>query len=91
MLADEYIEITQKISGVPFSITNGLIPFGILVAAVSGFYFYMKRRYGATNTEAIQMVFVLLLVAFIILTVTGIFFRGTGMKLVWPRNIGPQP
>ena len=34
------------------------------------------------------MVFVLVLVAFLVLTITGIWFRGTGMKLVWPWNIG---
>jgi hypothetical protein len=30
---------------------------------------------------------VLLLVAFLVLTITGIWFRGTGMKLVWPWAI----
>jgi len=50
----------------------------------------VKRKYGAANTEAVQMLFVLLLVAFLVLTVTGIWFRGMGMKLVWPWDMtGP--
>jgi hypothetical protein len=47
----------------------------------------MQRKYAASNTEAVQMLFVLLLVAFLGLTVTGIWFRGTGMKLLWPWNM----
>jgi quinol-cytochrome oxidoreductase complex cytochrome b subunit len=35
----------------------------------------------------IQSVFVLLMVAFIILTITGIWFRGKGMMLIWPWEI----
>jgi hypothetical protein len=48
----------------------------------------MQRKFAASNSEAVQMVFVLLLVAFLVLTVTGIWFRGEGMKLVWPRTGG---
>jgi len=55
-----------------------------VVAVVIGFYLLMKKKYAATNNEAIQSVFVLLLISFIILTVTGIWFRGQGMALIWP-------
>jgi len=44
----------------------------------------MKKKYEATNNEAIQAVFILLLISFIILTITGIWFRGQGMALTWP-------
>jgi succinate-acetate transporter protein len=37
----------------------------------------MKRKYAAGNTEAVQMVFVLLLVAFLVLAVTAF---GSGGK-----------
>jgi hypothetical protein len=32
--------------------------------------------------------FTFLLVAFVILTLTGIFFRGEGMQLMWPWLVG---
>jgi hypothetical protein len=54
---------------------------------LAAFYGLIKRKYAASNTEAVQMVFVLLLVAFVALTITGIWFRGEGMKLVWPWDI----
>ena len=38
----------------------------------------------ATGNEAVQAVFVFVLVAFLIMTMTGIWFRGEGMRLVWP-------
>jgi len=87
--ADEYlIELAAGLPAIPTWITNGLVPFALLLAAIAVFYIFMKRKYGASNTEAVQMVFVLLLVAFVVLTITGIGFRGEGMKLVWPWNIG---
>jgi len=85
ILADEYlIEVAARLPAIPTWITNGLAPFLLLLAAIAAFYLFMKRKYAAGNTEAVQMVFVLLLVAFLVLTVTGIWFRGEGMKLVWP-------
>ena len=90
VLADESIELTRKIPGLPSLISTGVMPFGILVAAVWGFYVSMKRRYFATNTEAVQTIFVLFAVAFIVLTLTGVFFRGAGMKLVWPWDMGAE-
>jgi predicted transporter len=89
ILADEYlIEVAARLPAVPTWITNGLVPLAVLLAAMAAFYVFMQRKYAASNTEAVQMLFVLLLVAFLVLTVTGIWFRGTGMKLVWPWNLG---
>jgi len=85
ILADEYIiDLAGRLAGLPAVISNGLIPFAFILAVGVGFYIMIKRRYAALNNEAIQSIFVLFLVAFIILTVTGIWFRGPGMKLMWP-------
>jgi hypothetical protein len=51
------------------------------------FYWLVKKKYAATNNESIQSVFVLLVVAFIILTIVGIWFRGQGMALMWPWEV----
>jgi len=89
ILADEYlIEVAARLPTIPTWITNGLVPFALLLAAVGAFHLFMQRNCAASNTEAVQMVFVLLLVACLVLTVTGIWFRGEGMKLVWPWAIG---
>jgi len=68
-------------------ISNGLIPFALLFTLVSGFYVLSKKYFAATRNEAVQSVFMLLFVAFLVLTATGIWFRGPGMILVWPWQI----
>ena len=85
ILVDEYlIDFSTWADFIPPLISNGLIPFLIILAGSAGFYVLIKRKYAATNNEAIQALFVLFLVAFLILTVTGIWFRGAGMKLMLP-------
>jgi quinol-cytochrome oxidoreductase complex cytochrome b subunit len=88
ILADEYIiDFSGWMPGVPSSISNGLVPVVVILASVVGFDALMERRYKAPNNEVIQMLFVLFVVAFVIFTVTGIWFRGPGMKLVWPWQV----
>ena len=53
----------------------------LLLAAVGLTALAWDRRYRSTR------LFVLLLVAFALLTVTGVWFRGSGMALVWPWNV----
>jgi hypothetical protein len=65
-----------------------LLPAALALACIIGFYWLMKKKYTATNNETIQAVFVLMLVAFIILTVTCVWFRGNGMALMWPWEVG---
>jgi hypothetical protein len=42
------------------------------------------KRCGASKGEVVQAVFVLFLAALVVLTVTGVWFRGPGMALTWP-------
>ena len=85
ILADEYlIDFSTWADHIPPLISNGWIPFVIILAGIAGFYVLIKRKYDAKNNEAIQALFVLFLVAFLILTATGIWFRGPGMKLMLP-------
>jgi hypothetical protein len=85
ILVDEYmVDFLSWMPGVPSVISTGLIPFALVLAGVWGFHGIMKRRFVPHKQEAVQTLFVFLLTAFIILTVTGIWFRGSGMTLTWP-------
>ena len=85
IIADEFLfDFAAWLPGVPAVISNGLLPAVLVLAGIIGFYGLMKRYYAANKNEAIQAVFVLLLIAFIILTITCIWFRGRGMALMWP-------
>jgi hypothetical protein len=83
ILADEFI-IGSVLTGPPDIISSGLVPFVIALAGCIGFYIFMKKRFSATNNEAVQTLFILLATAFLVLTIIGIWFRGTGMQLMWP-------
>ena len=82
VLLDEFATGT-KLAGPPNMINNGLIPFTFILAVCVGFYAVMKMGFKATNNEAIQALFTLLMTAFIVLTIVGVWFRGTGMQLMW--------
>jgi quinol-cytochrome oxidoreductase complex cytochrome b subunit len=85
VILDEFlVDFSAWMPWTPTVVSNGLLPAALVLAGVIWFYFQMKKRYAATNNEAIQSVFALLLVALVILTITCIWFRGTGMKLMWP-------
>ena len=81
VLIDEFM-IGSAQAG-PNIISSGLVPFTIVLAGCIGFYVFMKKKFNATNNEAVQTLFILLCTAFVVLTVVGIWFRGTGMRLMF--------
>ena len=84
VMLDEYlVDFQAWLPGLPPEISNGVVPFVLVLGVVTGFYGVMKKRFDATKAEAVQALFVFLLTAFIVLTVVGVWFRGAGMKLVW--------
>jgi quinol-cytochrome oxidoreductase complex cytochrome b subunit len=85
IVADEFaIDFAAWFPGLSSVVSNGILPAAFVMAGIMVFYWLVKKKYAATNSESIQSVFVLFVVAFIILTITGIWFRGKGMALIWP-------
>jgi hypothetical protein len=85
ILLDEYlIDLNAWTPGLSPALSNGLIPVFILLAISYGTYRVLKRRHATNKNESVQMIFVFFLTAFIVLTVIGIGFRGSAMRLVWP-------
>jgi quinol-cytochrome oxidoreductase complex cytochrome b subunit len=88
IVADEFvIDFAAWIPGLSSVVSNGILPAAFVLVSIIMFYWLVKKKYAATNNESIQSVFVLLVVAFIILTIAGIWFRGKGMTLIWPWEI----
>jgi quinol-cytochrome oxidoreductase complex cytochrome b subunit len=86
--ADEFVtDFAAGMPGMSPVVLNGILPAVFVLAAIILFYWLMKKRYLPTNNELIQSVFVLFVVALIILTITGIWFRGQEMALMWPWEI----
>ena len=88
IVADEYvIDFGEWLPGLSPVVRNGILPAAFILAGISAFYWLVKKKYAATNNESIQSVFVLFVVAFIILTITGFWFRGVAMALMWPWEL----
>ena len=64
-------------------VTTGVVPVVAWLAAISGAYLLMRRKFSVSRNEAVQSVFLFLVVVFIVLTLTGALFRGKNMALVF--------
>jgi hypothetical protein len=85
VVADESLLVASRASaGGAALVTRGVLPVAaILIVCVAG-YHLLRSQLGATRLEATQALFAFLTTAFVVLTATGIWFRGAGMRLVWP-------
>jgi len=88
ILFNEYIlKFEVVLSPIPAFISNGVLPLLILLGFMAGFYKYYLKKLSLTKAELVQAVFVFIMVAFIVLTIVGIFFRGKDMALAFPWNV----
>jgi hypothetical protein len=71
-------------TALPAALGHGLLPLVALLALLGAFYVVVKRVFAASRDETVQALFTLLFMGLVILTCTGIWFRGEGMQLVWP-------
>ncbi len=68
---------------------SGILPLAAVAVVIAVFVFGLHRFMAAPRDEIVQALVILLLVILAVLTVTGVWFRGEGMSLVWPWEIGP--
>lgn len=82
VLFDEFY-VGAGSTGAPTLVGNGLLPFTAVLVFCAGFYLLLKKAFCASRSEAVQALFTLLLTSFVVLTLVGIWFRGSGMQLQW--------
>ena len=81
VVMDEYVLKSIVILNIiPDVISNGYIPFLILILGLSVYYKYLLKR-GMDKNEIVQTIFIFIVSSFLIFTLIGIFFRGKGMAL----------
>jgi quinol-cytochrome oxidoreductase complex cytochrome b subunit len=73
----------ELIPGIPFWISEGIIPFLIFSGIIFLGGWFILSRYKMSFNELIMNGFVFIATAYLILMVTGIFFRGAGMELIF--------
>lgn len=84
IVLDEFsLDFQQWFPTIPGIVSTGLIPFVLILFLIVFIHFGMKKLLGLSDAEAYQTTAVFLITAFVILTLTCTWFRGTGMKLIW--------
>ncbi len=87
VIVDEFwLDLPGHLDFWPALISNGVVPFGLMVLALTGYHWALGRR-GLTTSERNLALFTLLFVGFITLTAIGIFCRGENMKLMFPWDV----
>jgi quinol-cytochrome oxidoreductase complex cytochrome b subunit len=72
----------------PSSGVGAILPVVIAGGVIGGLALMLSRGLGASGDEVVQAVVVLLFVVLVVLTLTGVWFRGEGMALTWPWRTG---
>ena len=83
LISEYWLHFDRWFSGLPLWLSNGLIPFMLLIAVIGLFYYWLKRKSSGTD-EIIQSLFVFFLTSLTVLTLTALWFRGAGMTLTLP-------
>jgi hypothetical protein len=85
VLLDEFwIDLTALLPNWPIIVSNGLIPLILTLAGLLAIYAIMRLGARASRGEALVGLFTFVIISFVLLTITGIFFRGANMALVSP-------
>lgn len=85
VLLDEFmLNWTAWLPSWPALISNGLIPLAILLLPLILLDEWIVKTFNGDTEERVIFLVTFIFVAFLVLTIIGIFFRGPGMSLYWP-------
>jgi hypothetical protein len=88
ILLEEYVlHFEDWLPGWPKGISEGVIPFLLLIGSFALYMFFIKRKYKASLIERLIALFTVCVVSYIVLSIIGIWFRGEGMVLTLPWNL----
>jgi quinol-cytochrome oxidoreductase complex cytochrome b subunit len=76
--------VLQPGAGLSTVFGRGVVPLALLAAGLAAFRLLLLRRLEVSKAELVQSLFIFFLVVLAVLTITGVWFRGPGMALVWP-------
>ncbi|HHJ10974.1 MAG TPA: DUF4405 domain-containing protein [Bacteroidetes bacterium] len=88
IVSDEYlIHFNLWFPSLPSILSEGLFP-----VLLYGFFFYLyllslRKKYDPSTNETVQAIYAYFLITYTVLSLTGLFFRGPGMALMWPWQI----
>ncbi|MEN8122754.1 MAG: cytochrome b N-terminal domain-containing protein [Bacteroidota bacterium] len=83
ILTPVYILLDEYLLNSVLIFKHGILSFILLVSFLFLKGFYLKRKLKANKAEIIQTISIFVIITFIVLTLTGIYLRGEGMKLIF--------
>ena len=85
VVIDEYrLDLASMLPDLPLAISYGLIPMAIGLVSLLVFYGLSRLLFKANHSEALMGVFTFIVIALVVLTIIGVFFRGPNMVLALP-------
>jgi hypothetical protein len=85
IIADEYlVHFSMWMPGIPYWISEGLIPFLVFSSIIFLAGRRLLKNFNLPFNELVMNAFIFFGAAYVILMITGIFFRGAGMELMLP-------
>lgn len=82
VLLDEYlIDFEISINFLPSIVSNGFIPFGIMIIFFYVYYKYLQNSKKLNRNEVVQTIFIFVISSFLVLMFIGVMLRGKGMAL----------
>ena len=84
LLDESGFQWAHLLPSLPAAIAAGLVPLAVWGAVVFGLVLLLKRSLSLSRLETVQSLFSFVVVAFLVLTLVGVFFRGPSMRLEWP-------
>jgi quinol-cytochrome oxidoreductase complex cytochrome b subunit len=81
---DKVLRLNEWADWMPPLIREGLLPTTLWIAVAAGLYAAVRIRWQGDKNEAVQAVFTLFVVSWVVMTVTCVWFRGKQMTLGWP-------
>jgi hypothetical protein len=92
IVLDEFVLVwTEWLPTWPTLISDGLVPAALIFLGLAALDEFIQRAFKANREERILFFFTFFLIALLVLTGTGVFFRGPGMELFWPWNMPAHP
>lgn len=98
ILLDEFLPAGEGASGIgpflalygaPGWFTDIMLPMILMTFIPWSLAVIVKRRWNANTREIMIALYSFFLASFVVLTIIGTAFRGQGMHLMWPWDIGP--
>jgi hypothetical protein len=82
VLVDEFwLDLPALLPQWPTLVSNGLVPLLLSLAALVFIYFLLRLLFKANQSEALVGLVSFIIVAFILLILVGVYFRGANMAL----------